>query len=81
MASYTIRIRGHLDDTWAAWFDDLHLTRLAEGDTLLTGSLRDQAALHGILARVRDLGLPLLAVMADGEEAAETSARTDERGG
>lgn len=60
--SYEIRVRGHLDDGWAAWFEGLTLTREAGGDTLLTGRLPDQAALHGLLRKVRDLGLPLLLV-------------------
>jgi hypothetical protein len=60
---YAIRIQGHLDDRWAAWFGGLTLTREDNGDTLLTGPVVDQAALHGLLRKVRDVGLPLLAVM------------------
>ena len=59
---YAIRLKGHLDDRWAAWFDGLTLTRDADGTTLLAGPVVDQAALHGLLRRVRDLGLPLLSV-------------------
>jgi len=59
---YTIRLQGHLEDRWAARFDGLTLTREANGDTLLTGPVVDQAALHGLLRKVRDLGLPLIAV-------------------
>ena len=59
---YAIRIQGHLEDRWAARFAGLTLTREANGDTLLTGPVVDQAALHGVLRTVRDLGLPLLAV-------------------
>lgn len=59
---YTIRVRGHLDARWSEWFEGLTITHTAEGDTLLTGPVADQSALHGILARIRDLGLPLLAV-------------------
>lgn len=59
---YAIRIQGHLEDRWAARFAGLTLTREANGDTLLTGPVVDQAALHGLLRTVRDLGLPLLAV-------------------
>jgi hypothetical protein len=59
---YRIRVRGHLDDGWSAWFDGLAVRNLDGGDALLEGDLADQAALHGVLARVRDLGLPLLAV-------------------
>ncbi|HEX6739231.1 MAG TPA: hypothetical protein VF310_13210 [Vicinamibacteria bacterium] len=57
-----IRVRGHLDGDWAAWFDGLAIARLPGGETRLAGELADEAALHGVLARVRDLGLPLLAV-------------------
>lgn len=59
---YQIRVRGHLDDDWAEWFDGLAITHEAGGTTLLAGELADQAALHGVLAKVRDLGLCLLAV-------------------
>ena len=59
---YEIRIKGHLDDRWAAWFGGLTLTREDNGETLLTGPVVDQAALHGLLRKVRDLGVPLLSV-------------------
>jgi hypothetical protein len=58
---YRIRITGALDERWAPWFDGLAIT-LDGGDTLLTGPVKDQAALHGLLRRVRDLGLPLVSV-------------------
>ncbi len=60
-----IRVRGHLDGTWSAWFDGLALTHLPDGETVLAGDLPDQAALHGALVKVRDLGLPLLEVTCD----------------
>jgi hypothetical protein len=60
---YEIRIKGHLDDRWAAWFESLTLTREDNGETLLTGPVVDQAALHGLLRTVRDLGMPLLSVI------------------
>ena len=60
---YEIRLKGHLDDKWAAWFDGLTITRADNGETLLRGSVVDQAALHGVLRQVRDLGLPLLSVI------------------
>ena len=59
---YEIRLQGHLDGRWAAWFEGLTLTREANGQTLLAGPVADQAALHGLLRRVRDLGMPLLSV-------------------
>jgi hypothetical protein len=59
---YEIRIKGHLDDKWADWFEGLTITREDNGETLLTGPVVDQAALHGLLRKVRDLGMPLLSV-------------------
>ena len=62
MSMYEIRVKGHLDSRWSAWFDGLTITNLPHGEALLSGALADQAALHGVLMKVRDLGLPLLAV-------------------
>ena len=59
---YEIRIKGHLDNRWADWFGGLTITLEDNGDTLLTGHVVDQAALHGLLRKVRDLGIPLLSV-------------------
>jgi hypothetical protein len=59
---YQIRIRGHLSPQWAGWFDGLIIRLEDNGDTLLTGTVIDQAALHGLLKKVRDLGMPLLSV-------------------
>ena len=59
---YQIRIEGHLDQQWEDWFEGLTITLEEDGDTLLTGPVIDQAALHGLLKKVRDLGLPLLSV-------------------
>jgi hypothetical protein len=59
---YEIRLRGHLDVRWAARFEGLTLTLEDNGDTLLTGPVVDQAALHGVLRKVRDLALPLVSV-------------------
>ena len=60
---YEIRLKGHLDDKWADWFEGLTITRADNGETLLHGQVVDQAALHGVLRQVRDLGLPLLSVI------------------
>ena len=57
-----IRVRGHLDAASSQWLADLRVTRLAGGDTELSGPLPDQAAVHGVLARIRDLGLVLVSV-------------------
>ena len=62
MASYDIRVKGHLDQRWSAWFDGLTISYEGEDITVLRGSLVDEAALHGVLIKVRDLALPLLAV-------------------
>jgi hypothetical protein len=59
---YQIRIKGHLSSLWRDWFDGLTITLEANGDTLLTGPVVEQAALHGLLKRVRDSGIPLLSV-------------------
>jgi hypothetical protein len=59
---YQIRVHGCLDRQWSSWFDGLAVTLEEGGDTLLTGPVADQAALHGLLKKVRDLGLPLLSV-------------------
>jgi len=59
---YQIRLKGHLDSQWTDWFDGLTVTLEEDGNTLLSGPVIDQAALHGLLSKVRDLGLPLIAV-------------------
>ena len=59
---YEIRLKGHLNNRWADWFEGLTITLEDQGDTLLTGLVVDQAALHGLLKRVRDLGMPLVSV-------------------
>ena len=59
---YAIRVKGHLADRWAAWFDGMTLTRQADGTTVLDGQVADQSALHGLLRKVSDLGLPLVSV-------------------
>ena len=62
MAVYEIRVKGHLDGRWSEWFDGLTIANVENGDALLSGEIVDQSALHGVLNKVRDLGLPLMAV-------------------
>jgi hypothetical protein len=61
---YELRLEGHLDEHWSTWFDGLTLTHEKDGTTLLSGAVVDQAELHGLLAKVRDLGATLLSVTA-----------------
>ena len=61
--NYEIRVQGQLDSHWSAWFEGLTLTPLGNGETLIAGPIQDQAALHGILAKIRDLGLQLISVV------------------
>ena len=64
--SYVITIRGHLEQHWSVWFEGLTITNGENGEAVLAGPVADQAALHGLLAKIRDLGLPLIAVMPGG---------------
>jgi len=66
--SYEIRLQGHLGPEWSEWFGGMRVILLDQGDTILTGPVVDQAALHGLLARVRDLGIPLVSVRRLGAE-------------
>jgi hypothetical protein len=59
---YEIRVEGHLDPAWGDWFPGLAVTPEENGDTLLTGPVADQSALHGLLRKVRDLGVPLISI-------------------
>lgn len=59
---YQIRIEGHLGDSWSSWFEGLSIRHEESGETVLTGPLVDEAALHGVLTKIRDLGLPLVEV-------------------
>jgi hypothetical protein len=59
---YEIRVEGHLGSSWSSWFEGLTIRREASGEATLSGPLTDQTALHGVLMKIRDLGLPLIAV-------------------
>jgi hypothetical protein len=59
---FEIKVKGHLGSHWSAWFDSHTVTAEANGETTLAGPIRDRSALHGLLAKVRDLGLPLISV-------------------
>jgi hypothetical protein len=88
---YQIKIRGRLASHWSEWFEDLVITHDQEGNTLLTGPVIDDAALHGLLKKVRDLGLPLLSVncvsdgagagRAAGTRAGDDAGQADATGG
>ncbi len=65
--TYRIRVRGHLDDRWTQWFEGLVIHLQEDGTTVLVGPVVDQAALHGVIIRIRDLGLSLLSVSRVGE--------------
>lgn len=69
---YEIRLQGHLGPQWSDWFEGLAVTLEEDGTTLLSGPVADQAALHGLLRKVRDLGVPLLAVRRLGRNAQDT---------
>jgi hypothetical protein len=76
VAIYEIRVKGHLGESWSDWFDGLEVINLANGEALLSGDIVDQAALHGALTKVRDLGLPLVAVMLAGSTSEDAGDRT-----
>jgi hypothetical protein len=72
---YEIRLTGHLDPHWTTWFDGLSVRGEVDGTTVISGPIADQAALHGVLQRVRDLGLPLVSVnRVEGDEPTSTGA-------
>lgn len=62
MPSIAIRIQGEIDENWSGWFEDLTITHPTPGETLLSGEVADQAALYGLIAKLRDLGLSLISV-------------------
>ncbi len=78
-AVYQIRLKGHLSRKWADWFGGLTVTLEQNGETLLTGPVADQAALHGLLKKVRDLGMPLLSV--NQVETGQADSSKEERNG
>ena len=76
---FEIRLKGHLATRWAAWFDGMCLTHDSDGTTILTGPVVDQTALYGLLGKVRDLGLPLIAVTQVDPRDKNTQARGSRR--
>jgi hypothetical protein len=76
MAVYEIRVKGHLDRRWSEWFDGLAIANVEDGDALLSGEIIDQSALHGVLNKVRDLGVPLIAVTCVGTDQQEPTLQT-----
>ena len=79
MTTYEIRVKGHLDRRWSEWFDGLEISNMENGDTVLSGEIVDQAALHGVLAKVRDLNLPLVAVSSVGPDRQDPAIRPEQR--
>jgi hypothetical protein len=77
---YHITVEGHLEGGWTTWFEGLTITNVADGTAVLAGSLRDQTALHGVLLKIRDLGLPLLAVQPLARPAKETANSASAQG-
>jgi len=79
ISGYRLRVNGHLDQHWSSWFGDLTLTHEEDGTTCLTGAVADQAQLHGLLTKIRDLGVTLISVevvdLATTERAARPSGR------
>jgi hypothetical protein len=62
-ATYEVRIKGHLGQDWEDWFDNTSISQTDNGETILTCTVQDQSALHGLLRRIRDLGIPLISVV------------------
>ena len=75
MSFYKIRVKGHLDGRWSDWFDGLEISNLENGEAILSGDIVDQAALHGVLAKVRDLNLALVAVSSVGPQRQDPAVR------
>lgn len=78
---YEIRVEGHLSERWAAWFDGLDITSATDGTTVIRGTVVDQAALHGLLQRLRDIGIPLISLtpVEDTDTDTDGAARPTER--
>jgi hypothetical protein len=74
-AGYRLQVDGHLDDHWSAWFGDLTLTHESDGTTSLSGLVSDQAELHGLLMKVRDLGVTLISVQVIDPPAVEIAGK------
>ena len=70
---YVIKLEGHLSESWVDWFDEMEFTHDGDGTTTLTGEVVDQSALHGLLKKIRDLGLPLISVNQIGHDKKEAS--------
>ena len=75
MSFYKIRVKGHRDGRWSDWFDGLEISNLENGEAILSGDIVDQAALHGVLAKVRDLNLVLVAVSSVGPQRQDPAVR------
>jgi hypothetical protein len=75
---YTLRVKGHLDPSWQAWFDDLSISHQIDGTTLLAGAVKDQAALYGILGKMRDLGLTLIELSASASHELSLDTREEQ---
>jgi hypothetical protein len=75
MTVYEIRVKGHLDGHWSEWFDGLKITNLENGEAMLSGDIVDQAALHGVLNKVRDLNLALVAISSVGPHRKDPAIR------
>jgi hypothetical protein len=78
VAAYEIRVKGHLDGRWSEWFDGLEITNLENGEAMLSGDIVDQAALHGVLVKMRDLNLPLISVASVSSDQQEPALRRAE---
>ena len=76
MSYYEIWVKGHLDGRWSEWFGGLEITNLENGETMFSGNIADKAALHGVLAKVRDLNLALVAVSSESPERQDLAIRT-----